>query len=54
MKEAGDNSDEEKDNYVGKAKGQHFSELQYSVEPVYILKTGDIFPYDYDMNERAH
>lgn len=48
------NSDDEHwDEPTKKSKHFHFPELQYEDEPYYVLKTSEIFPLDFDINDRG-
>ena len=30
----------------------HYGELEYTSNPKYVLKTSEIFPYDFEVNDR--
>ena len=30
----------------------HYGELEYTNSPMYVLRTADIFPYDWEVNDR--
>lgn len=31
----------------------HYTELEYTNNPMYVLRTADIFPYDWEVNDRV-
>jgi len=31
----------------------HYRDLEYTNNPMYVIKTSDIFPYDYEVNDRV-
>jgi|LauGreDrversion4_2_1035121.scaffolds.fasta_scaffold60382_4 hypothetical protein len=31
----------------------HYGELEYTNSPMYVLKTYDVFPYDWEVNDRV-